>query len=90
MCLNYLLEIPEYSALVYDQPLTQVFQGGFPLSCNLRAYVRKFYARKYNGNRVWKAVGERKSWARFNFYVYSEPSRYCLYYIYVRKIYVVT
>ena len=33
---------------------------------------------------------ERKSWARFNFYVQARPSKHCLCFIYARKIYVHT
>ena len=56
-------------------------KGWYPLSCN-------FSVRKWNSGNVWKATRKRKSWARFNFYVYPWSSIHCLYFIYARKIYV--
>ena len=35
-------------------------------------------------------IQSTESWARFKFYVYARPSIHCLYFVYVRKIYVRT
>jgi len=52
-----------------------------------REKARKIYVRKWNIGSVGKATRKRRSWARFNFYVFAWPSTQCLYFIYARKNY---
>ena len=52
-----------------------------------REKASKIDVRKWNIGNVGKATRKRKSWARFNFYVFAWPSIQCLYFIYARKNY---
>ena len=63
------------STLYWNLNFTPV--GGFPL-------LHHFYARKWDRSNVWKAARKRKSWSKFNLYVYERLSIHCLYFIYAR------